>query len=209
MNWAATVCIFFLWVSISACSLLPPTKISPVAGRVLDQDTGQPVAGAIVVVRWIGTATKAFVDQHTACYHVETAKTDAEGRYATTSWLEASKYRDLGSKEQRIKVYKASYRQVDSEAAKHYLVKDNRGTEDRLQYILYSVISCGGRPTPFGSLVELYKAQHEEVAALPESYEQKKLEFWLQSLIDEREMGLDKARRLYQDRLKALYRRYL
>lgn len=52
---------------------------------VLDEDTHQPIKGAIVVARWVGTIS-ALVDSQTTCYHVESTTTDAQGRYQLPAW---------------------------------------------------------------------------------------------------------------------------
>ncbi len=189
----------FVVVSISACSLLPPTKISPVTGRVLDHDTGQPVAGAIVVVRWIGTATKAFVDQHTACYHVETAKTDAEGIYETTSWLEASKYQDLGFKGRRIMVYKAGYRHIaGDEGGMLYLEKERVAVDQRLEYLLWlsGYLSCGSWKNQHSVYTELYEAMYQEALSIAANdARQRKVVNSLKYNLDVVKLGWEEAHR--------------
>lgn len=133
---AMVVCLF-------ACALALPRKMPPVTGQVLDQDTGQPVEGAIVVMRWQGTATMAFVDQRTLCYHVETAISDADGRFSTPAWIEASRYRNLGLKKRMETVYKAGYRHVRSEGNLHYLVLDRGDVEEKLSYLENLVRNSG------------------------------------------------------------------
>lgn len=57
----------------------------PVVGRVIDPDTKQPVAGAVVVAKW-GRAEGILADNVNVCRHVATAVTDADGRYHLDQW---------------------------------------------------------------------------------------------------------------------------
>jgi len=204
MNWIKITLLLFLTAGLSACALAPPKQIPPVTGQVLDQGTDQPVEGAIIIMRWRGTGTKAFVDQHTECYHVETATTGADGRFSTQAWLEESQYRNLGLKERMATIYKAGYRHVRSKNEVHSLEWDTGGGEERLEYIRYSIVSCGSKRSLNKILLGFYTALHDEVTTIPVSYEQKKIRIWLQSFIDEIVMGFEKSERLYLERLKAL-----
>ena len=133
-----------LVILLSACSALaPPRQIAPVTGQVIDEATAQPVEGATVVMRWQGTGTKAFVDQHTECYHVETATSDSEGRFSSKPWQEESRYRNLGLKERMVTVYKVGYRHVRSEGEAHYLERDTGSVEERLAYLKNLVRNSG------------------------------------------------------------------
>jgi len=67
----------------------------PLSGVVLDKESKQPMAGVIVVARWRGNWTKIFGESSSACYHVETARTDASGRYQIPSWTRAWSIEDL------------------------------------------------------------------------------------------------------------------
>jgi hypothetical protein len=74
-------------ISMSACSLTG----GPLQGVVLDKSTNQPIAGAIVGARWHGHWTNLLAGSSSACYHVETARTDANGRYAIPAWTRPPK----------------------------------------------------------------------------------------------------------------------
>lgn len=75
--------LFFLLIAgmSGACSF----SEGPVEGQVRDYTTGQPIADAIVIARWMDTVP-ALGHARTACIHVETAVTDAEGKYRINRW---------------------------------------------------------------------------------------------------------------------------
>jgi hypothetical protein len=75
------VAIGFVSIAMHGCGV---TGL-PVSGQVLDVSTGKPLPGAIVVVRWLGTAVGPG-HSSSVCVHVETAVTDDQGRYATPWW---------------------------------------------------------------------------------------------------------------------------
>jgi hypothetical protein len=68
---------------IGACSAIPVSGGSPVSGRVTEAGSGRPIEGAIAVVYWEGVVP---IKGSEICVHVETAVTDAEGRYRTHEW---------------------------------------------------------------------------------------------------------------------------
>jgi hypothetical protein len=60
----------------------------PLRGTVLDRDSNEPIPGVIVVVRWDGHWSRLFAESTSACYHVETTRTDAGGRYQIPAWVQ-------------------------------------------------------------------------------------------------------------------------
>ena len=131
---------FALLLPLSACGL----SGGPIEGRVLDQATRNPIAGAIVVVRWKGTHLIPFADTQGSCYHAESAVTDAEGRYRTPRWSAPSKGPLFTQDYRSVTVYKAGYEQFlesrygESEDTKKniYLLKEFKGTrEERWKYL--------------------------------------------------------------------------
>ena len=57
----------------------------PVDGVVLDATNQQPIANALVVVKWHGVLPTIHSNS-VPCYHVEVATTDAAGRYHVNRW---------------------------------------------------------------------------------------------------------------------------
>jgi len=56
----------------------------PIEGQVLDYYTGAPISGAFVAARWEGE----LLSGRTVCVHVETAVSDASGRYHIGQWTQ-------------------------------------------------------------------------------------------------------------------------
>jgi len=165
-----------LVILLSACSALaPPRQIAPVTGQVIDEATAQPVEGATVVMRWQGTGTKAFVDQHTECYHVETATSDSEGRFSSKPWQEESRYRNLGLKERMVTVYKVGYRHVRSEGEAHYLERDTGSVEERLEYLLRTAVDCDESGDDRKKFLPLYRDIYDEANTIAVDEEDRKV----------------------------------
>lgn len=111
MNKGALV-VMTLRSAALVASLLPLQACAywggPLAGRVLEEGTRKPIACAIVVARWQGTAF-SFVDTHTVCMQVETAVADGQGRYHIPFWRKSPEPAGVRNLEPDIVAYKASY----------------------------------------------------------------------------------------------------
>jgi hypothetical protein len=81
------------------------------SGQVIDESTGKPVADAIVVLHWNGRWSKIFGESSGACYHVETARTDAQGKFQTPAWKTRWQIEDLrlSREPMGLNVYKPGY----------------------------------------------------------------------------------------------------
>ncbi len=80
----AIVIVVSAWV-LSACSIGGARHWEAREGVVLDATTHNPIEGAIIVARWEGWIS-ALVETSSVCYHVETAKSDTEGRFRISKW---------------------------------------------------------------------------------------------------------------------------
>ncbi len=78
MNKFARFCI--------ACLLAANTTM-PCAyeGRVVDKDTGKPIAGAYVVAAWRGSLISP-PERVSICFHVDVTMTDKEGKFSFFDW---------------------------------------------------------------------------------------------------------------------------
>jgi hypothetical protein len=103
----AALAATLLLISLAAC----PFSGGPVRGVVVDDATKQPLANAIVVVRWFGDWTKIVGESSGVCYHVEAARTDAQGRYEISAWTRAPSIRDFrfSFSGKDIKAFKPGY----------------------------------------------------------------------------------------------------
>jgi hypothetical protein len=78
-------------LALSSCAL----SGGPISAQVVDETTGKPVADAIVVIHWHGSWTKIVGESSSGCYHVETARTDANGMFEIEKWKRAWHSSDL------------------------------------------------------------------------------------------------------------------
>jgi hypothetical protein len=169
---------------------------------VLDEETRLPIEGAIVVFRWQGTGIKAFVDTQTVCYHVESAVTDAEGRYVTAPWKEESRYRDLSMKQILDTAYKAGYvhTRTDRTTGDQYLRRDERGVKARLEYLDRAAVFCPDADESMRKLLPLYKALYAEASNLATTNEERIEALYHLKRVEILEVGSDEAWRRFRER---------
>jgi len=91
----------------------------PLDGVVLDKDTNRPIAGVLVVARWYGNWSKLAGESSSACYHVESTRTDANGQYHIRRWTRESRLEDFrfSSAGQAVTFYKPDYIDVSNGSA--------------------------------------------------------------------------------------------
>lgn len=161
------------WVvtTLSAgCALAPSREVPPQTGRVLGMETRRPIEGAILVLRWQGVGTKAFVDTQTVCYHIESTVTDSDGRYATAAWREEHRHRDLSMKQVLETVYKPGYRHVrlDRATGTQYLKKDVGSVMERLGYMrsISHAGSCGPESQRRDKTLAFYESLYREAISI-------------------------------------------
>lgn len=198
-------------------SLLPFTAcaLSEVAieGKVLEEGTGKPVSGAIVVARWSGTAF-SFVESPTVCVHVLTTMTDAEGRYRFPAWRKEPPLRGVRDVHPIVIAYKPGYEtytplgHARSEEYKKNIryLKPFTGTgEERLAYLSRMAVSCSDKKEIEIDLLPLYKALYEEAENLAVTKKEDKLKVLYRLRDVERlELGSDKAWENFRQREREL-----
>ena len=76
------------WITVALLGLTGCTEIGggPTHGRVVEKTTGQPVEGALVIVKWNVQAGGWGGPQRAVCTHIESARTDATGAYHVAQW---------------------------------------------------------------------------------------------------------------------------
>ncbi|MES2999883.1 MAG: hypothetical protein V4787_04270 [Pseudomonadota bacterium] len=175
--------------SLQACSAYR----GPVIGVVVDQATGKPVADAIVVMRWHGNWTKIFGESSSACYHVETARTDAEGRYRIAAWTRAWSFSDLRFTSAGVDyhAYKPGYITIFKEGTialpSRIVVAPFTGTKDEYfaQVLTSPAWGCAQAGPSRRSMRQFYVAAAREAAELAETRNQQRLASFLASEIDD------------------------
>lgn len=137
------------------------------SGIVLDGDTRQPIEGAVVVARWIGTLS-LLVDSQTTCYHVESATTDAQGRYRIPAW--AKMPGKVGHNEVQYTAYKLGYvhTRTDRATGDQILRRDKRGVKERLEYMrrISSDGFCGPERNRRDQTLAFYESLYQEAISI-------------------------------------------
>jgi hypothetical protein len=85
MTWRTWLLGILLFPLGAGCS---GTSGGPVDGRVIDEETGQGVAGAYVMVRWTGYLEAGSIggSPRLLCYHIEVTRADGSGKYHVPRW---------------------------------------------------------------------------------------------------------------------------
>jgi hypothetical protein len=105
-----------------------PTRIigKPVGGQVIERETGKPLADALVIVKWNTSAARGgHGASGSACYHMEYAVTDKDGRFKTERWVIYPSDFDFGVQKSRkqeggiIRMVKPGYVEADSDWPRH------------------------------------------------------------------------------------------
>jgi len=175
----------------------------PVDGVVLDATTQQPIANAMVVIKWHGVLPTIHSNS-VPCYHVELAATDAIGRYHINRW----RFETKGHAEWIAQVnetgpivpvaYKPGYvmplrRQDDP---KRVLLEPFEGkTQDRLLYLIDRFdreIMCEADDK---TLIPIYQAAYEEGRTIARSPQELRLVDTLLTGLESAQYGNETALR--------------
>ena len=144
-----------------------------VDGKVVDENTGSPVAGAVVVVTWVGD-TSGIVGGNTVCYHVETTMSDADGKFHTPRWFRWSLSGILiAERGPRAKAYKTGYTGPSSSGANPSVVLIAPGTDDQYFENLLYLPNCPEAAESRKNLYRLYAIVAKDSEPLARSREQK------------------------------------
>ena len=101
-------------------------------GEVLDEATGEPLAGVFVTARYSGNIS-AIADFQTVCYHAAGTTTDGQGRYRLPAKFDSPGI--LIDKHLEMSFFKPRYRQVFYMDGVAKLRKDESGREERIEYL--------------------------------------------------------------------------
>lgn len=160
---------------LSACAL----SGGPVVGQVVEEGTHKPIAGAIVVAKWMGSVP-AFADSQTVCVHVESAVTDQEGKYELPRWSKPSTVgptvMNLGPV---VTAYKPGYAWPTKPSQKEeivYLTAFKGGTNERLDYLsrVISATSCVSAGESYKNLYRVKRAVYEEARTVAQTADEKR-----------------------------------
>lgn len=198
MNWVYRGALILSLITLAAC--VSAGKVWPErTGVVLDGEIRQPIEGAIVVARWIGTISQ-LVDSQTTCYHVESTRTDAQGRYRIPAWTKLPG--KVGHNEVQFTAYKAGYvhTRTDRATGDQYLRVDKRGSKERFEYLDRAAVFCPDADESMRELLPLYKALYAEASNLANTNEERIEALYHLKRIEILEVGSDEAWRRFRER---------
>ncbi|MDH5444062.1 MAG: carboxypeptidase-like regulatory domain-containing protein [Gammaproteobacteria bacterium] len=209
-NLALLLGIILVAIMLNGCAA--PSYWPEVHGRVLDETTDQPIEGAIVVAKWRGYSSHAFIQVRSTCYHIETATTDKMGRFTFPSRMDG-----ISTVQRRFvayRVYKAGYVTSDKTYEKEiyekklkYLKPFNGTNEERLKYLVQfgDVIRCANADDADKKLVIVKEKLYNEGRFLPDT--KKGLEYADTLLFgfESRKYGREEAHKRRDKRLRKGY----
>jgi hypothetical protein len=156
-----------LGVMVAICSTSCASVVAvPTSGRVVDQQTGAPIGGAMVL-SYVDIAQ--LIHGHT-CAHVELAHSDADGRFALKGAPLIAAMAGAGSAEQYFQVYRRGYRLVGSEGGRVLMTKQS-DREGRLSEVkrLFIGLPCSGQASEeVAAVLEAVATEGAELARTPE-----------------------------------------
>lgn len=149
----------------------------PFSGQVTDEKTGEPLEGVIVVALWEGHVNP-IADSTRICYHVETAVSDAEGKFRIPGWI-GGKFGVMGGYIRTVS-YKKNYqpRPADKSSAHDIELVSFVGDESEwFDYLSHytRVANClsGGKSRQ--KLFNLFNSIYEESKNLARTGDERKI----------------------------------
>jgi hypothetical protein len=145
-------------------------------GQVIDSETGAPIAGALVIAEWTGDIGGP-VQSSRVCFHMEVAKTDAEGRYHIPGWSRRpvtdteGGFFGIRNVEVSRRTYKAGYEQLgyDPNDASTIVMRAFKGSDqERIEYLSHQgTAGCGRHDGSRAHEIVLWQTICEEARTLP------------------------------------------
>lgn len=169
-------------------------------GLVIDIETGTPVPGAIVAIKWAGESWQV-VQSTSSCFHEEVVRADESGKFHTDAWslqrrmasgVDASFYAympgyihtGLLHNENNNQSTLPGHQARNEDLVKTVGLKPFQGTKkERLAYLrrLMGRTGCTGGVT---NLLLLYEPMFQEAESLPETGEDKETVREMQRILD-------------------------
>lgn len=182
-----------LAISATAASGLFPHQLygKRIAGEIVDEDTGKPIAGAHVAFVWDAPINASGFTAHNSrdiCYHAAATVTDERGRFTIAPWKEWSTF-DVEALDPTALVYAPRYtpRQIPlregdfappkERPSERYALRRFSGTVDeRLDAMWWGVAnhSCSYGGESQKSLFPMLKAMYDEAKRIAVTREHRK-----------------------------------
>jgi hypothetical protein len=161
-----------------------------IEGQVLDDETDQPVPGAIVVAAWNAVRSNWATDAHSVCLHVETAMADASGHYRLQEWQgwSSPSHRFLIGRSLSLLAYKSKYEPSSRQrptAATIYL-KPFRGASDQWFNLSWGQFDCSaGTDDSRGNLFRVFSAIATDARSLANTRQDRDRADYLEQLAED------------------------
>lgn len=187
----------FLWLAICAHAE---------SGTVVDEATGKPLEGVVVVAQFYGS-TVAPAHSSTRCYHLDVAVSDAQGRFDID--LFSGNFAPwLTDRRRGLAYYKAGYEQSPGPArtTADVRMRPFKGSvEERFRKHLCLPMMGTQCPESGNALLPLAKAMAAEAEALATTVDQKELAAMFRFEVDSRTVDRETALRSHEGRLSAIH----
>lgn len=155
----------------------------PISGVVVEAQTGRPLQNATVIAVWNGRV--GWIHGMKTCYHVETATSDADGRFSMRTWFSGFSF-PVGERSIVIRAVMPGYYLPAAEPQRDdivYVSKFSGSAQsyfDELQFV-YELGDCRNADLN-GELGELYSIVAKDAAPKAETEEQmRRVQFLVES----------------------------
>jgi hypothetical protein len=179
MRWNLIALLLMLSVApvFMACARAATLSSPALEGKVIEQQTQEPIAGVLVVVLWRGTIG-TIGHGSTVCHHVETATTDAQGNYRIPAWQKPSPYGDIAHRHPEPTAYKPGFVFLRSDKATIYIKPFIGSRGERLEYLKRTEQSyrpCQSPEAGERNLLPLYRALYAEANSVAVTKEDREI----------------------------------
>ena len=107
------------------------------SGKVIEEESGKPLANAIVIAIWHGRLNVAFVDSQSTTYREEVTTTDSKGNFKIEARFDGLMRSHIYHKHMIISLCKAGYIYTKNEKTTYYLKRFTPNKKNRFQNILF------------------------------------------------------------------------
>jgi hypothetical protein len=193
---------------LSACAFNNfASSAQPLEGVIRNYNTGEPIPDAFVVARWFVESGNLGHSGGSICFHVEVAKSDAQGHYYFPVPEVRSDYSDVRNPRTFVVAYKPGYRwepEVNgAPTPADQLIESNDDPGDRVDILLdvRKNVSCMGAGDSMNNLLELFKSLYSEASRLAATKDEKISAISLLQDVEGIELGGDIASKRFFERL--------
>lgn len=198
-HWAKRIVIVLaMLIGVHAMSLWAGS------GRVIDEETGKPLAGVYVMAMWHASGFSPVVSK-TVCYQFAISKSDEDGKYSlpTFSW-NINPF--LSDRQRYLEYYIAGYEisaNNTTDDVVRRLRRSTKSVEDRMRSLAHQRYqNCTSERERREKLLPLYQAQLDEATRLASSPVERGLLEIVRAQRLEAEIGFDAYSKLLMEKSK-------